>query len=217
MLAAEKELLQRLAPQGGGLLFLDEAGRGPFFGPVTVAAVFLDFRKLEECEKLDYLSQIGDSKKTKLKQRQILFQKIKRDCIAHPTHISVGFIERHGIQAAIEYAFARLYRRFTRTGYNIHALVGDGNYRFQFKAPYIHSPIPPLTSIIKGDETVKAISAASIIAKVSRDNLMQIAAARFPLYGLHSNMGYGTAKHREAIALHGPTFLHRKSFLKKML
>lgn len=181
---------------------IDEAGRGPLAGPVTAACV---------CFPTEYQNaQITDSKKLTEKAREDLFPEICEQALAW-AFVSVGprRIETLNILQATKLAMRlsaeKVYQQLVarRRGRRVHFLV-DGNARMETKLSH--------EAIIKGDESVLAISAASILAKVSRDRLMKKICERYPGYGLSEHKGYGTAFHREKIRELGPTRVHRRSF-----
>lgn len=172
----------------------DEAGRGPLAGPVVASAVILDPDRIPE--------GLNDSKKLTLKQRLRLFDEII--ATAHVSIASSGprLIDEKNILRASLDAMRR-------------AVLG-----LAVPAAYVLTDgrdIPPGLScgaraVIKGDSRSVSIAAASIIAKVKRDRMMEQAGLIYPAYGFAGHAGYGTAKHRAAIETHGPCPLHRMSF-----
>ncbi|GHV40907.1 hypothetical protein FACS189490_06820 [Clostridia bacterium] len=173
---------------------IDEAGRGPLAGPVCAAAVILPTK-----EKID---GINDSKKLTPKAREEIFEIIKEIAVAW----SVAFIEhaviddiniRNATRLAMENAVAGL---SVKPEY----LFIDGNMG-------INSEIPQKT-IVKGDALSASVAAASIIAKVSRDALMEEYDRLYPEYGFAAHKGYGTKAHFEAIEKYGLCPIHRKTF-----
>ncbi len=181
---------------------VDEVGRGCLFGDVVAAAVILPRDRLTELEQLG----VTDSKKLSPKRRE-QFDLIIRDvAIAYAIgHASALEIDQMNILAAsllaMERAIAQLQPQPN------HCLI-DGNQLLRFK---LIAPIPQ-TTVIKGDSLSVSIAAASIVAKVWRDRQMVELAEIYKGYDLATNKGYGTAKHREAIAKLGYSDLHRKSF-----
>lgn len=173
---------------------VDEAGRGPLAGPVTAAAVVLDANALP--------SGINDSKKLGPKERARLLEEIMASAKVSVAHASVEEIDRmnilHASLLAMERAVAGL------RGTPCHALV-DGNV--------VPSSLGcDATALVKGDARSLSIAAASIIAKVTRDRIMEELAREFPGYGWERNAGYPTKAHREALADLGITPHHRRSF-----
>jgi len=172
---------------------VDEAGRGPLAGPVVAAAVILDPDRLPD--------GLDDSKKLTALRREKLF-----DIIHETAQVGVGLatveeIDRINILAASLLAMRRAVAALPSTP--AHALI-DGN-----KAPELSCPATP---IVQGDGRSFSIAAASIVAKVTRDQMMIEMAADFPDYGFERHMGYGTKQHLEALKSVGPCPHHRKSF-----
>ena len=179
---------------------LDEVGRGPLAGPVVAACVIIPKDK----RNLDFIAHIKDSKKVSPKKREMLNEEI----IANFPHaicaLSPQEIDKHNILQASLLAMTKAHDEVLSTGITLeHALV-DGN-----KLPILSSPA---TAVVKGDNKSKTIAAASIIAKVYRDRIMQELAQEFPHYGWERNSGYPTQQHREALLAHGITPHHRRSF-----
>ncbi len=184
---------------------IDEVGRGCLFGEVVAAAVILPIEKLAELENLG----VTDSKKLSPQRREKLDLIIREVAIACQIGTaSVIEIDEMNILAAsllaMERAIAKLQPQPN------HCLV-DGNQLLRFK---LIAPIPQ-TTVIKGDSLSISIAAASIVAKVWRDRQMVELADIYQGYDLATNKGYGTAKHRQAIAQLGYSDLHRKTFKLK--
>jgi ribonuclease HII len=175
---------------------VDEVGRGPLAGPVVAAAVILPQDFPEEIS-----SKIRDSKKLSPASRENICKPIKEHCLFAIAESSIEEIDRLNILQATMLAMQRAVMQLE---INIDVALIDGNR------------VPPLSCkavpIIKGDDKSLSIAAASIIAKVYRDNLMKKLAEKFPFYGWDHNAGYGTSEHMEALALHGVTEFHRASF-----
>lgn len=174
---------------------VDEAGRGPLAGPVAAAAVILDPDRVPE--------GLADSKLLTAAERERLYALIKANAIA----VAIAFsgpatIDRVNIRVATLDAMRR-------------ALAG---LAIRPTAAEIDGKDVPeglccaARAIIDGDALVPSISAASIVAKVARDRLMTRLGLEFPRYGFERHMGYATAEHRAALAEHGPTLHHRRSF-----
>ncbi len=172
----------------------DEAGRGPLAGPVVSAAVILP---------ADFDDQgVNDSKKLTQRQREHLFDRIHAEANA----VGIGIVEpaeidRINILQAARRSMAMAVGRLTpQPGY----VLVDGNFD-------IPSPLPQ-QSIVKGDSRSVSIAAASIIAKVSRDRIMQRYHQEYPQFGFHRHKGYPTKAHKAAIVAHGPCPIHRRTF-----
>ncbi len=181
---------------------VDEVGRGCLAGDVFAAAV------LEPAEHFDWWDEIRDSKKLSVKKRERLAALIHEHCYAAVQQVGVDFIEEVNILNAALYAMSEsvsLVHRMIESPDNTMVLV-DGNRPIQI-------PKTAQQECIKGgDDIVKCIGAASIIAKVARDHYMQAMHEAHPQYGWDRNKGYGTEEHREAIMVYGVTSIHRKSF-----
>ena len=173
----------------------DEAGRGCLCGPVVAAAVILPDGF--------YHPLLNDSKKLTDKQREKLRPIIEGQAISW----AVGTVDNIEIDQIniLQASILAMHKAVAQLTLLPQHLLIDGN---RFK-PY---PNIPHTCVIKGDGKYMSIAAASILAKTHRDEMMLTAHAQYPHYSWNKNMGYPTAKHREAIAMHGTTPLHRMSF-----
>lgn len=188
----------------GRVTGVDEVGRGCLFGPVVAAAVILS---LDGAERL-MSAGVTDSKKLSPLQRESLFDEILGQAIACQIGIaSVREIQRLNILQASLLAMRRAILRLRPAPQ--YCLI-DGNQR----VPHLSMP---QNLVVKGDQTYVEIAAASIVAKVWRDRLIQRLDARYPGYDLACNKGYGTAAHRRAIAQLGLTPQHRRKFCEKLL
>ncbi len=180
--------------QFGGLVAgVDEAGRGPWAGPVVAAAVILDERL-----RLDGLD---DSKRLSEDAREALFEEISAGAVIGVGIVDVLTIDRLNILRATMRA---MQIAVTRLPQSAQCALIDGN-----RAPDL--PCPAQT-VIGGDARAASIAAASIIAKVTRDRLMRKLDGDFPHYGWARNKGYGTRGHAAALSAHGVTVHHRRSF-----
>ena len=176
---------------------VDEAGRGPLAGPVCAAAVILP-PHLE-------IPGLDDSKKLSDKRRRELFPIIKEQAIAY----GIGFasheeIDEINILQATYLAMERALAQLTETPE--YALI-DGNRAKDFGLP--------VKTVVKGDSLSANIAAASVLAKVTRDMLMEEAALEYPGYGFEIHKGYGTRAHYDALRELGASKIHRMTFLKK--
>lgn len=174
---------------------LDEVGRGCLAGPVVAAAVILPNGYGHPI--------LNDSKQLSRAQRKTLRIDIERDALAWAVaEVSPEDIDQINILRA---SFLAMHRAVDALAVRPEHLIVDGN-RF---VPY---PMIPHTCLVKGDAQYLSIAAASVLAKVYRDDLMERLSAEFPQYGWAQNVGYPTPVHREAIRQFGPTKHHRMSF-----
>jgi ribonuclease HII len=178
---------------------VDEVGRGALFGPVVAAAVLISSEGTKELEKIG----VKDSKQLSERQRENLYeiiQSVSIDC--RIGWASVQEIDRLNILKA---SLLAMHRAISRLSIQPELCLIDGNQR-------IPQLLIPQQTVIKGDQQEPAIAAASIIAKVWRDRLMQRLDRKYPGYSLASNKGYGSQVHRQAIQELGPSTQHRRSF-----
>ncbi len=175
---------------------VDEVGRGCLAGPVVAAAVILP------TERYDWIDGIKDSKKLTAKKREQLADLITEHCLWSIQDTPAYQIDDMNILQASLWTMKKAIEALSVTP---DLVLVDGNHR-------IPGLEVPQETIIGGDNIHKAIGAASIIAKVSRDTWMRDVHLLHPMYGWDKNKGYGTAAHREAIMVYGPTPLHRRSF-----
>ncbi len=181
------------------IIGVDEAGRGPLAGPVVAAAVIID-------KYLDEFELINDSKKLSEKKREKLFDTILENCKVGVGIATVEEIDSLNILNANFLAMRRALEDLEEEGF----VLVDGNHlirEYQGEQEFV----------IKGDGKSLSIAAASIIAKVTRDKIMQKLSEEYPQYEFSKHKGYGTKVHREKILEFGPSPVHRKSFLKKIL
>ncbi len=180
---------------------VDEAGRGPLAGPVTVGAVMAPINS-------QFFSGIKDSKKLTAKKREEWFKILKNNRKLRYSVVSISHsvIDKKGILYALKIAVARCIKKLEIKNSKIlldGSLYAPKEYRQR--------------TIIKGDEKIPVISAASIIAKVTRDRHMVRLARKYPTYGLDVNKGYGTKRHCEILRKFGLTKIHRKTFCTRLI
>ena len=176
---------------------VDEAGRGPLAGPVCAAAVILP-------QGLELLG-LNDSKKLTDKRRRELFPIIKEQAIAY----GIGFSTHQEIDEIniLQATFLAMQQAIDQLKGTADFALIDGNREKDFGLP--------VRTVVKGDSLSANITAASILAKVTRDDLMLEMAKEYPGYGFEVHKGYGTKAHYEALRIHGPSPIHRMTFLKK--
>ncbi len=178
---------------------IDEVGLGALCAPVVAAAVLVK----PNCHKIP---GVRDSKTMSARQREAVVERIKSRVEAWGVGAaSVAEIERLNIYHATHLAMRRALRRIE--GYD-HVLV-DGRKIVGFE-----DHVGPYTAIVDGDQSSYAIACASIIAKVTRDRLMSRLALRYPVYGWEHNAGYTTRHHVAALAEHGPSVFHRRTYAR---
>ena len=176
---------------------VDEAGRGPLAGPVCAAAVILP-------EHLE-LPGLNDSKKLTDKKRRELFPIIKEQAVAY----GIGLASEKEIDAIniLQATFLAMERALAQLQVRPDLALIDGNREKDFGLP--------VKTVVKGDSLSANIAAASILAKVTRDDLMLELAKQYPEYGFDIHKGYGTKAHYAALTEHGASPVHRMTFLKK--
>ena len=184
---------------------VDEVGRGCWFGPVFAGAVILS----DSAREALAAAGLTDSKALSAKRRAQLVPLILEQAEAWALgQASALEIDRFGIRSATERAMLRALQRLGSPGPD-HVLV-DGNLPLRLWAG-------SQETVVRGDSEHLEIAAASVLAKQARDALLVRLAQRFPGYGFERHAGYGTAQHRAAVLELGPTVLHRRSFLRKVL
>lgn len=205
---AERLLLQRFRElrdfdreraKGRILAGVDEVGRGPLAGPVTAAAVVLprDFPA----------PGLDDSKKLSSAAREKWAEKIRKEALAWAiADLSAAEIDRVGIRRAVDHVMREAVLQLPLQP---ELLLVDGKH--------CPSGLPPAEAHVGGDRRSLSIAAASVLAKVHRDRWMKSVSLEYPDYGFDSHKGYGSASHEDAIRLHGPCPIHRRSFLGRIL
>ncbi len=195
------------------VLGFDEAGRGPLAGPVTISLVSFKADKLLQIQNQEILIGLNDSKKLTVKKREKLFNEILLHCNFYIVQsISPKFVDRWNINQAIFYGISKA---LSKLNISNPFLILDGNYRLE--TSLFFKEIPNYISIPKADTFVYSVSAASILAKVTRDKLMTAYSKKITKYDWDKNSGYGTAKHIQAIQKFGLSIIHRKTYCKNFL
>lgn len=187
----------------GHVAGIDEAGRGPWAGPVVAGAVIILDRNLSEV----LLQGLDDSKKLSAKKRERLYQELFAEQERGKVCIGIGQAGCQEIDELniLQATFLAMKRAAKQLNILPSAALVDGN-----RAPTGFAC--PVQTVIKGDSKSISIAAASIVAKVYRDRLMQKMAEKYPYYGFEKNAGYGTAAHIEGLKKYGITPEHRKSY-----
>ena len=177
---------------------VDEAGRGPLAGPVCAAAVILPAGLV--------IPGLDDSKKLSDKRRRELYPLIMEQAIAY----GIGFADHKEIDEIniLQATFLAMERALFQLSVKPELALIDGNRKKDFGIP--------VKTVVHGDSLSASIAAASILAKVTRDDLMLKMAEEYPQYGFEIHKGYGTKAHYQALAEHGPSPVHRMTFLKKL-
>jgi ribonuclease HII len=178
----------------GSVAGVDEAGRGPWAGPVVAAAVILD--------DLHRLRGLADSKVLSPRRRELLFDQIRAHALC--TSIGLASVEEIDRLNILQATLLAMRRAVEGLRLRPHRVLVDGN-----QLPLLSMPA---AAVVKGDALVPAISAASILAKVHRDRLCSDLDAAHPGYGFARHKGYPTAEHLAALQAHGACAAHRRSF-----
>ena len=172
---------------------IDEAGRGPIAGPLVMAGVILK----------EEILGLKDSKKLTEKKRELLFEEIIKKSNYKIVEVSNKEIDEKGLSWAINYCLNEIVNSLKADRY-----IFDGNSKFGINI---------LETMIKGDDKVPEISAASILAKVTRDKFMKTISNKYPHYNFAKHKGYITKEHIEEIKKYGYSDIHRKSYKLKAL
>jgi len=231
MLESLRRFDLRRIPQGGWLAGVDEAGRVALAGPVVAACVFVEREELGRAEFSRRWAGVNDSKQLTAARRETLFRLVEAEreagrLIGASGSASVAEIEARNILGATRMAMRRALEAacperwalpVPETGGLFAGLetISGGRILIDGKPlrpfPYEHD------AVVKGDGKSFAIALASILAKVTRDHLMEDLDQLYPQYGFREHKGYGTAAHRAAILEHGPSPVHRPLFLRKLM
>ena len=189
------------------ILGIDEVGRGPYAGPLVIGACILG--DWQNSENTEWIEKLTDSKKLSAKHRDELYVLIKEKALAAATGwVSSVEIDEIGLSEALRLATRRAVEQIQKTKVPFSEIIIDGTMNF-LAGTKLEKYVSPLK---KGDFLVKEISAASILAKVERDNYMAKLDAVYPEYGFGKHVGYGTAAHQKAMEEFGLTPEHRRSF-----
>ncbi|HEX5624279.1 MAG TPA: ribonuclease HII [Sulfuricurvum sp.] len=172
---------------------IDEAGRGPLAGPLVMAGVILHKR----------IKGLNDSKKLSEQKRERLFDEIRTQSAHHIVSFNASVIDEMGLSACLAAGLR-----------DIMMTLGSADYLFDGNSTF---GVSGLRTMVKADETIPEVSAASILAKVTRDREMVKMSELYPEYGFEGHKGYGSAAHIEAIRQYGHCDIHRKSFKLKAL
>jgi len=186
---------------------IDEAGRGPLAGPLTVAAVA--WRQVYDHRK--FFAGVRDSKQLSMHKRDFFYAALRAEKQAGNLMYSVSFImpsgiDRYGLTSVLRRGVASVLRRLGIAARDAHVMLDGSLYA---PADYLQE------TIIRGDEMVPIISLASVVAKVKRDKRMIELARKYPEYGFEQHKGYGVPAHYAAIRKYGLCDIHRRRFLKK--
>lgn len=172
---------------------IDEAGRGPIAGPLVMAGVILT----------EPIEGLCDSKQLSEKKREALYARITQDARYHIVRFSAQQIDEDGISACLSKGLKA-----------IMDVLGEADYLFDGNSTF---GVRGLRTMVKADAEIAEVSAASILAKVTRDREMVAVSQRFPEYGFENHKGYGSQAHIEAIRQHGYCEIHRRTFRIKAL
>ena len=184
------------------ILGIDEVGRGPLAGPLVVGAVILP------AEEKEWFSELKDSKKLSAKKREALSEVILKEAAVGLGWVSNVELDEIGISSALRLATKRAVKAVQRLHAPFSQIIIDGKVNFLAGTP-LESYV---STVVKADDLIREVSAASIVAKQARDRYMTEVAEKYPEYGFEKHVGYGTATHRKAINDFGVCPEHRLSF-----
>ncbi|MBR1802205.1 ribonuclease HII [Candidatus Saccharibacteria bacterium] len=187
------------------ILGIDEVGRGPYAGPLVIGACILPKNR----EESPWIDELNDSKKLSEKKREELYEIIKKEAPASATGwVSSKELDEIGMSAALKLATRRAVEQIREKKVPFTEIIIDGISNFLVGTTLENH----VTTMKKADFLIKEVSAASIVAKVERDNYMKNLAKKYPGYGFEKHVGYGTAFHQKAMENLGLTPEHRRSF-----
>jgi ribonuclease HII len=200
------------------IIGVDEVGRGPLAGPVTVCGVLITSNF--DPRRINKRNPLRDSKKLSKLQRDKWFSCIKKEknILFSLKSVSPGVIDRINITRSANRAATRVVKelceKIKHDKSHIYVYLDGGLHIEKKTLDSINIPPGHIKTVIKGDEKIPAISLASIIAKVKRDTYMDRLHEKYPNYGFDVHKGYGTKKHRRAIQRYGPSKAHRLTFIR---
>jgi ribonuclease HII len=216
-LAPTLDYEKRFLPRGARFLAgVDEVGRGALAGPVSVGIAVVDLRQME------LLADVRDSKLLKAADRERLDPLVRAWSVASAVgHASAREIDELGIMGALRTAGNRAWFEILGAGITPDVVLLDGSHNWLSPAaqPSLFEEVvedpgcdAPVHTLVKADMQCLSVAAASVLAKVERDQMMRQLHLEYPAFGWDVNKGYGTAVHREAIRLAGPSPYHRVSW-----
>lgn len=185
------------AARGGSVVLgLDEVGRGPLAGPLAVGGVVLPAAPL--------IAGLNDSKQVKPEEREAIAEQVRQTAVAWTVqYVEPADIDRAGMTASLRQAFRAAIAAIEAQGVAVDVVLLDGNPLHMDERE---------VNVVKGDGKCASIAAASLVAKVARDHLMEEYAQQYPGYGFEGNKGYGSAEHMAALRTLGLSPIHRRSF-----
>ena len=186
------------------ILGIDEVGRGPYAGPLVIGACILPKNR----EENPWIDELNDSKKLSEKKREKLYEIIKKNAVSATGWVSSKELDEIGISNALKLATRRAVEQIQKEKVPFNEIIIDGISNF-LAGTKLEKYV---TTMKKADFLIKEVSAASIVAKVERDNYMKELAKKYPGYGFEKHVGYGTAAHQKAMEELGLTPEHRRSF-----
>ena len=186
------------------ILGIDEVGRGPYAGPLVIGACILPKNR----EDNPWIDELNDSKKLSEKKRESLYKIIKENATSATGWVTANELDEIGISEALKLATRRAVLKIQEEKVPFNEIIIDGISNFLVGTKLEKY----VTTMKKADFLIKEVSAASIVAKVERDNYMKELAKKYPGYGFEKHVGYGTAAHQKAMEELGLTPEHRRSF-----
>ena len=186
------------------ILGIDEVGRGPYAGPLVIGACILP----ENRDENPWIEELNDSKKLSEKKREELYGIIKKNATSATGWVTSKELDEVGMSEALRLATRRAVEKIQKEKVPFNEIIIDGISNF-LKDTALEKYV---TTMKKADFLIKEVSAASIVAKVERDNYMKELAKKYPGYGFEKHVGYGTAAHQKAMEELGLMPEHRRSF-----